>query len=93
MYSFEGYTGPGGGGTPHMKGVEMLVVSLSGVNFRFSSQLGCSGQNAIIFSREGLVWGCTRKNIKIYNCLCFNMVSFGGQKKLGPRPDRSPLGV
>ena len=25
--------------------------------------------------------------------LCFNMVSFRGQKKLGPRPDRSPLGV
>ena len=26
-------------------------------------------------------------------CLCFNMVSFRGQKKLGPQPDRSPLGV
>ena len=26
-------------------------------------------------------------------CLCFNMVSFRGQKKLGPRPDRSLLGV
>ena len=26
-------------------------------------------------------------------CLCLNMVSFRGQKKLGPRPDRSPLGV
>ena len=26
---------PGGGGTPHMKGVGMLVVSLRGVNFRF----------------------------------------------------------
>ena len=26
-------------------------------------------------------------------CVCFNMVSFRGQKKLGPRPDRSPLGV
>ena len=25
-------------------------------------------------------------------CLCFNMVSFRDQKKLGPRPDRSPLG-
>ena len=24
-------------------------------------------------------------------CLCFNMVSFRDQKKLGPRPDRSPL--
>ena len=26
-------------------------------------------------------------------CLCFNMVSFSGQKKLGLRPDRSPLGL
>ena len=47
--------GPGGGGTLHMKGVGMLVVSLRGVNFGFWSHLGCSEQNAIIFSREGLV--------------------------------------
>ena len=46
---------PGAGGTPHMKVVGMLVVSLRGVNFGFWSHLGCSGQNAIIFSREGLV--------------------------------------
>ena len=26
-------------------------------------------------------------------CLCFNMVSFRGQKKLGPRPNRSLSGV
>ena len=38
-----------------MKVVVMLVVSLRGVNFGFWSHLGCSGQNAIIFSREGLV--------------------------------------
>ena len=44
----------------------MLVVSLRGVNFRFWSHLGCSRQNAIIFSWEGLVQGCTRKNLKIY---------------------------
>ena len=50
---------PGEGGTPHMKGVGMLVVLLRGVNFGFWSHLGCSGQNAIIFSCEGLVWGCT----------------------------------
>ena len=56
--------GWGVGGTPHMTGVGMLVVSLRGVNFGFWSHLGCSGQNAIIFSREGLVQGCTRKNIK-----------------------------
>ena len=43
------------GGDPHVKGVGMLVVSLSGVNFGFWSHLECSGQNAIIFSREGLV--------------------------------------
>ena len=49
-----------------MKGVGMLVVSLRGVNFGFWSHLVCSGQNAIIFSREGLVKGCTRKNIKTY---------------------------
>ena len=34
-----------------MKGVGMLFVSPRGVN----SHLGCSGQNAVIFSREGLV--------------------------------------
>ena len=45
----------GGGGTPHMKGTGMLVVSLRGVNFGFWSHLGCSGENAIIFSREGVV--------------------------------------
>ena len=44
-----------GGGSPHMKVVRILVVSLRGVNFGFWSHLGCSGQNAIIFSREGLV--------------------------------------
>ena len=33
-------------------GVGMLLVSLRGVNFEFWSHLGCSGQNAIIFSRE-----------------------------------------
>ena len=38
-----------------MKGAGMLVVSLRGVNFGFWSHLGCSGQNANIFSREGLV--------------------------------------
>ena len=35
--------GGGGGGTPHMKGMGMLVVSLRGVNFEFWSHLGCSG--------------------------------------------------
>ena len=51
----EAWIDPRGGGTPHMKGVGMLVVSLWGVNFEFCSHLGCAGRNAIIFSREGLV--------------------------------------
>ena len=44
-----------GVGALHVKVVGMLVVSLRGVNFGFWSHLGCSGRNAIIFSREGLV--------------------------------------
>ena len=47
--------GGGGGGNSHMKGTGMLVVSLRGVNFGFWSRLGCSGQNVIIFSCQGLV--------------------------------------
>ena len=42
-----------------MKGVGRLVLSLRGVSFGFwsrsESRLGCFGQNAFIFSREGLV--------------------------------------
>ena len=49
-----------------MKWVGMLIVSLRGVNFGLWSHLGCSGQDTIIFSREGLVEGCTRKNLKIH---------------------------
>ena len=45
----------GGGGDSHMKWTGMLVVSLRGVNFGFWSRLGYSGQNVIIFSRQGLV--------------------------------------
>ena len=52
------------GWVSHIKGAEILVVSLRGVNFGFWSHLGCSGQFAIIFSREGLAKGCTRSNIK-----------------------------
>ena len=37
-----------------MKGARMLVVSLRGVNFRFWSHLGSSGQNTITFGRKGL---------------------------------------
>ena len=64
---FESPEGGGeGGGRTQMKVVGMLVVSFRGVNFGFWSHLGCTGQNAIIFSREGLVSGSTRKKIKIY---------------------------
>ena len=45
----------GWGGDSHMKQTGMLVVSLRGVNFEFWSRLGCSGQNANILSRQGLV--------------------------------------
>ena len=43
-----------GGGVCHMKRAGMLAVSLRGVNFGCWSHLGCSGQNAVIFSRKGL---------------------------------------
>ena len=46
-----------------MKVMGMLVVSLRGVNFGFWSHLGCSGQNAIIFNREGLVYSVAREKI------------------------------
>ena len=82
-----------------MKVTGMLVVSLRGVNFGFWSHLGCSGQNVIIFSRQGLVQGCTRRNNKkerilihyIYS-ININKVSFRGLLKLRPRPDWSLLG-
>ena len=47
----------------------MFVFSLRGVNFGFWSHLGCSGKNAIIFSRGGLVWGCTRKVTVLLICM------------------------
>ena len=46
-----------------MKRTGMLVVSLRGINFGYWYQ-GCCGQNVIIFSRQGLVYGCTRRNNK-----------------------------
>ena len=64
------YGVPGGRGDSHMKGAGMIIASLRGVKFRFWSQLGRFGQNAIIFSREGLVQGCMQRNIKICICVC-----------------------
>ena len=55
-----------GGKDSHIKRGGMLVVSLGGVNFRFWSHLGCSGQNVIVRSHEGLLLGFARKNIKVY---------------------------
>ena len=43
----------GGGGDSNMKGGD--ARRLRGVNLEFWSYLGCSLQNAIIFSRQGLV--------------------------------------
>ena len=64
-----------------MKGEGMLVVSLRGVNFGFWSHLGSSGKNAIIFNREGLVKGCTRRNIKYIYFVCVLKRSLLGVKK------------
>ena len=44
----------GGGGDSHMKVTGMLVVSLRGVNCRFWSHLGCSGQKANNFTHTGI---------------------------------------
>ena len=68
---FQQLTDPPGGeedsASPHMKGVGMLFVSLRGVNFGLWSHLGCSGQNAIIRSRNSRFQDCTRRDIeKLY---------------------------
>ena len=57
-----------------MKGTGMLVVSLKSVNFGFWSHLGCPGQNTIIFNLEGLVEGCTQRNIEIYLICRFGFI-------------------
>ena len=64
-----------------MKGVGMLVVSLRGINFGFWPHLGSPGQNAIIFSREGLVQGYTRK---IYIVCVLTWSLLGVKTSLGP---------
>ena len=79
------------GGYPHMEWMGKLVVSLRDVDFGFWSRLGCSGQNAIIFSRQGLVKGYTRKNHKTEIILMLYIYSFRGLHNLWPRPDWSLL--
>ena len=80
-----------------MEGAGMLVVSLRGVNFRFWSRLGCSGQNTIIFSPYKSLSGLHSKKYKklyifnlFYDLLLtrfmsskFKMIAFRGQKRLG----------
>ena len=44
----------GGGGAPHIKWLAMVVLLRPGCKFRILVSR-CSGQNGIIFSREGLV--------------------------------------
>ena len=79
--------------TPNMKGVGMLVILLRGVNFGFRSHLGCSWQTPSCLAVKVSFRVAREKNVKILYCLCFNMVSFRGPKKLEPRPNWSPLGV
>ena len=55
-------------GNSHLEGAGMLVVSLRGINFGFWSHLGCSEQNGMKNSRQGLVLGLhAKKNKNIYN--------------------------
>ena len=85
--------GMGKGGRGCMKRVRMFVLSLRGVHFGFWSHLGCSGQSAIICSREGLPQGCARRIINKIYLVRFKYGLFLGSKKPGPRPYWSPLGV
>ena len=60
----------------HMKGAGMLLVSLRGVNLGFWPNLGCSGENAIIFSRKPKpsaiiilnFFGCVSRTLKKITC-------------------------
>ena len=60
----------------HMNGAGMLFVSLRGVNLGFSPNLGCSGVNAIIFSRKPKPTaiiivnfsGCVSRTLKKITC-------------------------
>ena len=84
-----GWGGGGAGWHSHMKGAG-CSSSRRGVNFGLWCHLGCSRQNAIIFSRKGRFQGCKRINIKtyifsirfIYSIYVIN-VFFRGQKRLG----------
>ena len=55
----------GGGGVPYKKGRDARRLAWS-CKFRILVSLRVFGQNAIICSREGLLYGCARRNIKVY---------------------------
>ena len=74
---------PGGGGELLYEWAGMLVVSLRGVNFRFWSRLGWSGQNSILFSRKGFFKSCTSRNFKkLYMLTSFYLLDSCNQKLL-----------
>ena len=85
----------GGGGTPKWNGRGCSSSRLEGVKFGFWSLLGCSGNNVIIFSRQGLVKGCTRRNNKTERVFIFYIYSIhiNWSHKRRPRPYWSLLGV
>ena len=62
----------------------MLIVSLRGVNFRFWSHLlkGVLGKTPLYLA---INLSFRVPSLKVtFICLCFKMVSFRGQKELGP---------
>ena len=59
--------GGGGGEDSHMKRARMLVVSLSGVNFRLWSLLGCSGQTAALYLAIEITFRVALEGIYIFN--------------------------
>ena len=88
-YIRKGLEAPGGG-TPHMKGVGMLVVWLSS---DFGLTEGVQGKKQSQLAVKISFRVAREKILKYVCCPCFNMVSFRVQKKVGLRPDRSLLGV
>ena len=70
-----------------MKGVGMPVVSRRGVNFGFWYHLGVLGKTPLFLAVKVSFRVARKVILKICICLCFKMVSFWGQKELGPRPD------
>ena len=73
-----------GGGTPHIKGVGMLVVSLRVVNFGFWCHLGCSGKTPSFLTVKvsfRVARDCTAREYKIMCIVCVLTWSLLGVKK------------